>query len=95
MNVAGWDVSVIPFFKERDVALIASDVVQDVGTFPAALPIHKFAIVALGAHLFDNLDLEALGNTAAKLNRWEFMLVAGPTPVTRGTGSPINPIAIF
>jgi kynurenine formamidase len=95
MNVAGWDVSVIPFFKERDIALIGSDGVQDVGTFPAALPIHKFAIVALGANLFDNLDLETLSETAARLNRWEFMLVAGPTPVTHGTGSPINPIAVF
>lgn len=46
-------------------------------------------------NLFDNLDLEALADTAAKLKRWEFMLVAAPTRVPNGTGSPINPIAVF
>ena len=31
---------------------------------------------------------------AASLNRYEFLLTAAPLP-TRGTGSPINPIATF
>ena len=44
--------------------------------------------------LFDNLDLEALGEMAGLLNRWEFLLTAAPLP-TSGTGSPINPIATF
>jgi kynurenine formamidase len=96
MDAAGYDASVIPFLKERDVAIIASDAVQDVGDFPGAqLPIHRFGLVALGANLMDNLDLEALATTAAQLNRWEFMLVIAPTPKPNGTGSPINPIAIF
>ena len=41
-----------------------------------------------------NLDLEAVGEVAASLNRYEFLLTAAPLP-TRGTGSPINPIATF
>jgi hypothetical protein len=45
--------------------------------------------------LFDNLDLEKLAETAAKLNRWEFMLVVAPLAVENGVGSPINAIAIF
>ena len=44
---------------------------------------------------FDNLDLEAAAETAARLNRWEFMLVVAPLRVPGGTGSPVNPIAIF
>lgn len=96
MNAAGFDASVAPLLKERDVALIGSDGVQDVGTLPGiALPIHKFAIVALGANLFDNLDLEAVADAAAKLNRWEFLFMAAPTPVKNGSGSPINPLAVF
>jgi kynurenine formamidase len=96
MNVAGFDASVAPFFKNRDVAVIGSDGVQDVGTLPGvSLPIHTFAIVALGANLLDNLDLEAVADTAARLKRWEFLLMAGPTPVTHGSGSPINPLAVF
>jgi len=45
--------------------------------------------------IFDNCDLEAVGEEAARRNRWEFMIVAGPLPVKGGTGSPLNPIAIF
>jgi hypothetical protein len=57
--------------------------------------VHQVTIVALGVDLFDNQDLEALAETAARLNRWEFMLVAGPLAVETGTGSPVNAIAIF
>ncbi len=96
-GVSGFDGSVIPFLKERDVALIGSDGVQDVGPYPPGvnLPIHRFAIVALGAHLIDNMDLEAVADTAARLNRWEFLFTASPIPVMNGTGSIINPIAVF
>ena len=46
-------------------------------------------------NLFDNLDLEAVAATAARLKRWEFMLTAAPIRVPGGTGTPINPIAVF
>jgi len=46
-------------------------------------------------NLFDNLDLEAVAETAARLKRWEFMLVAAPLRVPGGTGAPINPVAVF
>ena len=98
-EVAGFDASVVPLLKERDVALIGSDAISDVedpDTFPGvSYPIHRFALVALGAPLFDNLDLEQLAETAAQQNRWEFLLMAGPIPVSRGSGSPINPIVLF
>ena len=45
--------------------------------------------------LFDNLDLEALSEAAARHNRWEFLFVVAPIPVTNGTGSLVNPVAIF
>ena len=32
---------------------------------------------------------------AARQNRWEFLLFAAPIPVPNGTGSLINPIAVF
>src|SRR5450432_3630305 len=38
------------------------------------LPIHTLMITGLGINLLDNQDLEELGETAARLNRWEFML---------------------
>lgn len=95
-DFAGYHALVAPWLKTRDVALIGSDGVQDIGDLPGVgSPIHNFALVALGATLLDNLDLEALAQTAAKLNRWEFLLTVAPIPVEAGTGSPVNPIAIF
>jgi kynurenine formamidase len=95
-NLSGYDGSVAPFLRQRDIALIGSDGIQDVGTVPGfSLPIHQFALVALGVDIFDNLDLEAVAETAARLHRWEFLLFAAPVPLTTGTGSLINPIAVF
>jgi hypothetical protein len=52
-------------------------------------------IAGLGINLLDNQDLEAVAETAAKLNRWEFMLTIAPVPVTGGTGFPLNALAVF
>lgn len=93
---SGYDASVAPFLKERDVALLGSDETQDVGTVVGfARPLHRFGIVALGMPLFDNLDLEAVAETAARLKRWEFLIVATPPRASNSSGSPINPVAIF
>jgi kynurenine formamidase len=95
-NRSGYDITVAPWLKERDAALVGSDGTQDVGQIPGTtLPFHKLVLVALGANIFDNMDLEALAETAARLNRWEFLLVAAPIPNPGGTGSPLNPLAIF
>ena len=92
---AGLDPSVIPWLRKRDIAILGSDHPQYVA--PAALrgAVHDFALLYLGIHLFDNCDLEALGDFAAAQKRWEFLLTAAPLAIPGGTGSPINPIATF
>jgi kynurenine formamidase len=92
---AGLDPSVIPWLKRRDVALLGSDHPQYVAPSNLRGAVHDFALVHLGIHLFDNCDLEALGDAAAARNRWEFLLTAAPLPIPGGTGSPLNPIATF
>jgi kynurenine formamidase len=97
-NAAGIHASVAPWIKARGVAFIGSDAALDV--VPSlvegvTLPVHILMITALGINLLDNQDLEALADTAAKLNRWEFMLTVAPLPVTGGTGSPVNVLATF
>jgi kynurenine formamidase len=97
-NAAGLHASVAPWLKERGVSFLGSDVAQDVTPSLVegiALPIHTLAITALGIDLFDNQDLEAVAEMAAKIRRWEFMLSAAPVPVTGGTGFPVNALAIF
>ena len=96
LGAAGYEPSLIPFFKERDIALLGADIPQEGGNIPGvAIPIHTFTIAALGMSLLDNLDLHALAETAERLNRWEFMLVVEPLRVERGAGSAVNPVAVF
>ena len=92
---AGLDPSVIPWLKQRDIAILGSDHPQYVSPSDLRGAVHDFALVHLGVHLFDNCDLEALGAAAAARNRWEFLLTAAPLPIRGGTGSPANPIGTF
>ena len=92
---AGLDPSVIPWLKQRGVAILGSDHPQYVAPSNLRGAVHDFALLHLGVHLFDNCDLEALADAAAARNRWDFLLTAAPLPIRGGTGSPTNPIATF
>jgi hypothetical protein len=59
------------------------------------LPIHVCTLVMMGLHLIDNADLDAVSATALKHNRYEFQFVMAPLVLSRGTASPVNPLAIF
>lgn len=95
---AGLHASSAVWLKERDAAILGSDAASDVSPSRVegvAQPIHQLVIVAMGMPIFDNLDLEALAEEAARQNRWEFLITAAPIAVGGGTGSPFNPIATF
>jgi kynurenine formamidase len=103
-RAAGLDASVIPWLRQRDVALMGTEDAVDVIPFPAGTvitdpddyrPVHNFVLVVLGMNLIDNCYLEPLAEAAAARNRWEFLITAAPLPVVNGTGSPINPTALF
>jgi kynurenine formamidase len=97
-NEAGLHASVAPWLKERGVAFLGGDGAQDVTPSLVEginLPVHTLAITALGIDILDNQDLEAVAEAAARQNRWEFLLVVAPLPVTGGTGFPVNALAIF
>jgi len=99
-TAAGLDVTVAPWFKARDVAIAGADVTLEVHTAPPVVegqtaPLHTILIAGLGMPIIDDLDPEALAEMCARLGRWEFMLVVAPLRVPNGTGSPVNPIAIF
>lgn len=98
---AGLDPSVIPWLKERDIALLGSDSMHDAmplqegAEIESGVALHDFALIMLGVHLFDNMNLEAVGDAAAERSRWEFLLTAAPIRFRTSTGSPLNPIAVF
>lgn len=95
---AGLHVSVLPILHDRDIAGAGYD--GDGEAVPSnceqvPYPIHAISLPALGWWTFDSLDLDQLAATCAELNRWEFLFVASPLRLVRGTGSPVNPLAIF
>jgi kynurenine formamidase len=97
-SAAGLHASCAKWLKSRDVAVLASDVAQDVSPSQVdgvGLPIHQMVLVALGLYIFDNCDLEQISQEAAKRKRWAFLVTAAPLAVPGGSGSPINPIAMF
>ncbi|MYH68165.1 MAG: cyclase family protein [Dehalococcoidia bacterium] len=94
----GWHVASLPWLHEREVAVIGADTAQEAGSSgyeAIPVPVHMIAMVAMGVHLIDNCDLEALAQTCERLNRWEFFLSVQPLRLEGGTGSAVNPVAVF
>lgn len=94
---AGYHIDVAYLLKERGVSFIGADGPNDVS--PSGLPqgvgLHQLALVAMGVGIFDNLDFERAVEEARRLNRYEFLFMAAPLRVEKGTGSPLNPLAVF
>ena len=97
-EAAGLDNHVIPWLRERDIAVAGWEtpgyVPQPEGDLGRAA-LHNFALTILGIQVLDRADFQALANAAAERNRWEFMVTIAPLPIPNGTGSPVNPIAMF
>jgi kynurenine formamidase len=98
-GLAGLDGRAVRWLHDRRIAMLGSDGVSDAipntDTEGWPMPIHQCGIVAIGLHLLDNLRLDALANACAERGRWEFFISIAPLQVVRGTGSPVNPIAVL
>jgi kynurenine formamidase len=93
----GWHAASMPFLREREVALLGSDVDCDVtpsGYDWAAYPCHTLCLHSMGLPILDAADLEELAVTCAAAGRYEFLLIVNPLRIAGGTGSPVNPIAV-
>lgn len=87
----------IPWFHEREIAVYSGDCVDQMpsGYERMLLPLHQVACVVMGLVMLDNTAVEDLAATAAALGRWTFLMTCAPLRVPGGTGSPVNPLAIF
>jgi kynurenine formamidase len=95
---AGLHASCLPWLKKRNVAVVGSDLALDVlpsGVEGFELPVHWVCGVALGTPILDNCDLEKVSEAANASKRWVFVLTVAPLAVQGGTGSPVNPLAIY
>jgi Putative cyclase len=78
-EAAGLHASVMPWLKQRDIALLASDAVNDVqpsgivgGADEAAVrPVHLIAIAVMGMPLVDNGYFEDAARETATRKRWD------------------------
>ena len=90
----------LPWLRERDIAALGSDAIQDVQpsgfpTFELFRPIHAVGLVALGLWLIDNMELTEVAAKCASIGRWEFFFAMLPWRMVGVTSSATNPIAIF
>jgi kynurenine formamidase len=95
---AGLHPTTASFLAERQVAALGSDGNNDTApstTEGIGFPLHVLAINAMGIHLLDYLQFEDLSRHCEEHGRWEFLLVVAPLRIRGGTGSPVNPIAVF
>jgi kynurenine formamidase len=95
---AGVDLSCFPWLHVRGVAVLGSDADTDARPSQVAevhTPAHVLAVTAMGMPLLDNMNLDELAATCAEEGRWDFMFVTSPLRLPGGTGSPLNPLAIF
>jgi kynurenine formamidase len=96
---AGLHASCLPFLRERDVAVLGNDGIQDVQPSGYSLnllrPIHAVSLVAMGLWLIDNMQLTELAKACQDENRWEFFFAALPWRMVGVTSSASNPVAVF
>ena len=97
-EAAGLDNNVIPWLKQRNVAIAGWETPGYMPQPPgdiSRLALHNFALTILGIQVLDRADFQALATAAAEREQWEFMVTIAPLPIPNGTGSPVNPIAMF
>ena len=91
----GLHASCLKFVRDNDISILGWDMMDSSpNEYDIPWTVHG-VIFAYGVALLDNSLLEPLANACAEEGRHEFMLTINPLNVIGGTGSPVNPIAVF
>jgi kynurenine formamidase len=87
----------IPWFHEREIAVYSGDCVEQMpsGFDRMQLPLHQVGCVVMGLVMLDNTAVEGLADVATSLGRSTFLVACAPLRIPGGTGSPVNPLAVF
>ena len=94
-NRPGLHASCLPFIRDTDAAVLVWDMLDLRPTgYGLNWGVHP-VLFSYGVCLVDNAILESLAQACEAEGRYEFMLTLAPLVVIGGTGSPLNPIAIF
>ena len=91
----GLHASCLPFIRDNDISILGWDMMDAIpNEYGVPWTVHG-AVFAYGVPLLDNALLEPLARACGEENTHEFMLTVNPLCVIGGTGSPVNPIAVF
>ena len=89
----------LPWLYDREVAVLGSDGISDpmpfLGIEDWPFPVHQIGITAIGLHLIDNMDLTRVARACADADRWDFLFTMAPLRIAKGTGCPVNPVAVL
>lgn len=94
---AGLDAGAVEWLHQREVAIYSGDCIERM-PYPSVrfpVPLHMIGLVAMGLILLDAPVLAELTETCRRLGRYEFLVTGSALPIPYGTGSPVNPIAVF
>lgn len=96
---AGLHASCLEYLRETDCSILAWDM-GEYGESGAPMSgndylIHYLAIPEFGLALVDNALIAPVAEACAEERRYEFLFVMAPLRIADGTGSPVNPLAIF
>jgi len=88
---------VVPWLHEREVALYSGDCIERMpsGYERVPMPLHQIGMVAMGLAILDCADCERLAEVCRALGRHTFCLVVAPLRIPGGSGSAVNPLALF
>jgi kynurenine formamidase len=88
---------VLKWLRRRDVAVYSGDCIEDLPSPYATLPmpLHQIGLAAMGLCILDCPNVDSLAAATERFGTNEFLLVVAPLRIPGGTGSAVNPLAIF
>jgi len=97
-HVAGFYADCLTFMRERDVAVLGSDGVNEhlaLSYGADERPIHQGCLVYMGLPLIHNCDLDLLAEACAHKKRASFLFTMGLITFEGATSAPVAPVAIL
>ena len=88
----------VQWFQDMEIPNLVTDTIANEVTFDpnngVALVPHNALMRNLGVTLTEIADLELLAADCVEDGKYEFLYVAAPLKVAKGSGSPVNPVVI-
>ena len=88
----------VQWFQDMEIPNLVTDTIANEVTFDpnngVALVLHNALMRNLGVTLTEIADLELLAADCLEDGKYEFLYVAAPLKVAKGSGSPVNPVVI-